>query len=166
MEVAVLDSPQAAPARCYYCGGSSKSSYLDTGIQIEFYGALYFCNECMEFLSQKMGYINPDYAKDLEAKNLYLIHENEELKRKLDSLLNAFKELQGVIQVDLDTDSFLNNPLNNYFGLSESSDPIDGESQEGTRELVTGEKGPSEQTSIEGMADLSSRESNYNPFDL
>jgi len=61
----VLDVPDVSPGKCGNCGASKNDGrrYIDIGLQIEWYGAMYLCGSCLLDIANTMGLF-----KDLETK--------------------------------------------------------------------------------------------------
>lgn len=72
MDFKVVETPQALPGVCRACGGASKDWYLDTGHSEEYYGAVYYCNECISYIADLCGFLIPakKEALDLEIEDL------------------------------------------------------------------------------------------------
>jgi hypothetical protein len=87
--VQLLNTPVAAPGTCILCGGADKP-VVDFGKQIEWYGAVYFCMDCIREVSQVIGYVPVDSFDKLhtEYRELKLSHEalTEECKTVKDAL--------------------------------------------------------------------------------
>lgn len=58
MSICVTTKPSAIPYQCKLCGGSAntKEWFLDTGSYEEFFGAIYYCNECFGYMAQVAGF--------------------------------------------------------------------------------------------------------------
>lgn len=165
MEVRIIPHPQALPGQCYYCGSATREWYLDTGIQMEFYGAVIFCNECMNNMMEISGYASRDTVSKLceenrEIKALKELYENKAIA--LEQAINALKVAgYGTNNLDIDGPS-----LSDYGSVLSSDSSPSKDIPDGERQLEFGEEGPSEQDSDEGVADLSSSDSEPNPFSI
>lgn len=64
----LLDAPYASPGKCAVCGYSAsgdsepddRRQYLDFGLDIEYYGAIYICTACVNEVAVGMGYALPE----------------------------------------------------------------------------------------------------------
>lgn len=91
--VQVVDAPPAAPGKCVICGTTS-GPMIDIGMDMEFYGAIYFCVEnCMVELANSFDYHSPRQWKmmmnQIEAQRdeiNQLRDQNEQLRSAVDSL--------------------------------------------------------------------------------
>lgn len=101
----MVEKPVAHPGKCIVCGAVDRAC-IDFGMDIDDYGAVYFCFDCMREGGLAAGLIHPDvYTHDtLGAKQLlhtYLYEHNmrvvssefmDNFNRLLDSLANAFPD--------------------------------------------------------------------------
>lgn len=93
----VYGSPPALPGKCVVCGSvSCNDGFVDTGWEIDFYGVVYFCANCIREVLGVVGYLPVDSFKELTRRLLEqrtkceaLQIENEELRRGLDSLASV-----------------------------------------------------------------------------
>lgn len=85
--IKVLDYPGCIPSKCMICGRGPDPDrkFIDFGQQIEFYGAIYYCDICMSEVAKAVGYIHLSVATAVE--NLY-----RELR---DKYITDLAELEG-----------------------------------------------------------------------
>lgn len=141
----LTDSPEALPGSCFICGNASRDSYIDTGISIEFHGAIYLCNTCLEEAAQLLGFIVPREAARLRLENDDYRTEIYNLKRQLDGLemaVNGFTLARGVGGFD---------PLP---GFDLATGSTDQSSDDSNRDLGEGTREALEQVHDEGVAEL------------
>jgi len=82
----LVDSP-ASPGKCAVCGysasgenePSNRRQYLDFGMELDFYGAVVICTECLTEVAVGMGYIVPEEADRLTAESERVKAENAKL---------------------------------------------------------------------------------------
>lgn len=57
--IQVLDVPILAPGTCLLCGtsGVDDRKFVDFGKQVDWYGAVYLCSECIEEVARAIGFI-------------------------------------------------------------------------------------------------------------
>lgn len=97
--------PQTAPGQCAICGsGQDKNGFIDTGLDFDFWGRVFFCFNCGLQLAAVFGFISPlDYA-DLEAEldfnKLELESANEEIKN-LRGILDGVSGLNKLLDASL-----------------------------------------------------------------
>lgn len=147
-----VESPVALPGSCRCCGSATKRLYLDTGIQEEFYGAVYYCIDCFGDMAQTMGFITPVAGIELleTLRNLYA--EREAVK-------SVVKELSEYVDSRFD---FTRAAV--YVSDSDIFDRIkDIEHQLSRREteLGEGEGAPTESFDDEGVDELRPVESEF-----
>lgn len=120
----VLQSPIMAPHKCCMCGASSTHDgrkYVDTGIDIEFYGVVYYCSICFAETAKKLNFV---YKEELdEARRIV-----QEQTVQINQLVSRIEEMQ--------------NDLNHYkrmFSLVTPSTvaPVDTESSESSNSPIT-----------------------------
>jgi len=66
----ILNAPTELPGTCASCGASSPDDrdYIDLGISLDFFGAIYFCTFCYTEGANALGYVSPEQARELEDK--------------------------------------------------------------------------------------------------
>lgn len=92
---ALLDSPQAAPGSCKYCGSSSRQLFIDTGTHEEFHGRVYICvDECLREMVQLTGFITPEQSIILNQRlneALTIIEQREKTIRGMEQIINGYQ---------------------------------------------------------------------------
>lgn len=148
----ITNTPQASPGTCTICGYAGPDrSYLDPRLDFEFYGSLYFCEECMASMAQQMGFIEPAKARSLEAR----VEEAERELVHLRAATVAMDEVRRALGISVPTANAVDSVL-----------PVDGsvasDFVEGQQELpfdsvgVEGgtDSGPDEQVDFAGRDDV------------
>lgn len=98
----VVHSPSALPGSCYLCGSGDKSPYIDWGVSIEFYGALYTCFECTGAVSSLLGWVPRDKHDEVIKLNDELISRGLDLEIENREFRQAIEHLNAVgIKVEL-----------------------------------------------------------------
>lgn len=94
----ILDRPTALPGKCVICGfaggeNSDGRKFVDFGFDLDFYGAVIFCENCFVSGQNTLGWLSPDQALKLkfvaqenEEKLQRALSENAKLRSALDSL--------------------------------------------------------------------------------
>lgn len=92
----IREWPDVPPSKCIVCGANHRRDgrkYIDFGLNIKMYGAVYFCTICVSEAAKMLGYLNPLDAQkleeDWEAKNT----EVDGLKDQNDKFRRALSEL-------------------------------------------------------------------------
>ena len=155
----VVETALMPPGVCRVCGGASKPWYIDFGYNEEYYGAVYYCNECIAAMAEACGFLPPaarriveEKIQDLESRNFDLQVRTDGLEKALDGLRSA-----GFV-VSRDPDWVMGGVVEPVFsGATDVEDPASGGTDEeqqpgaegGTREGTAPESG-----GVEGVADL------------
>lgn len=85
----LITSPVALPATCMLCPGSVRKLYVDTGVQIEWFGAVILCDECIKHMGRMIGMIT-------EADRDTLVTTLAEKDEQLYELRKQIAALKGV----------------------------------------------------------------------
>jgi len=87
----VSKTPSALPSKCVVCGawGGDGRDFVDFGMDIDFYGAIYFCSVCLTECCNKLGYISPDQWQSVNTMNDELIRRIQILEADNVSLRTA-----------------------------------------------------------------------------
>lgn len=88
----VHGTPPASPGKCVICGncGDKDSKFIDFGFDIDFYGVVYFCKDCINQVLTILMYVP---IEELEK----VVSEKIEVQFKLEALEAQNKELLSVI---------------------------------------------------------------------
>jgi len=102
----ILNAPIEAPGTCASCGASSADDrdYIDLGIDLEFFGTIYFCTFCYTEGANALGFVNPDQARELEDKLTAAenhIIEFRTKERALDDTINLLRN-SGLLNLNDD----------------------------------------------------------------
>lgn len=91
----IQGNPPNLPHQCAVCG-SINGSFIDFGLDLEFYGTVYLCLEnCILQLANELGYSSP-------AQHALSVEMNKLLQKKSDELLaenEALRNALGIISV-------------------------------------------------------------------
>lgn len=144
----LTQSPEALPGSCFIaaCGSASRANYIDTGMSMEFHGAVYICDQCLAEMARLLGFSTQMDTFELRNRIDQLERQNYEYRRQLDGLemvVNGFTLSRGTGGVDSVPDVDL-----------APSEPDEGVS-EPDEEVGTGEGAPPESVHDERVAKLS-----------
>lgn len=117
--IVVLDNPAALPGHCAICGSADKNYYVDFRLNFEFFGVLYFCDECVAETARVCGFNTPEDAAALMEKISEATAENILLKQKLRAAEAYIRE-----SLSVDPDSVLSI---NSDSISSEPDSLDEE---------------------------------------
>lgn len=118
--VKLLDYPMAFPAKCAICGSGTKK-VVDFGLDIEFYGVVYFCEECVGTIAAVSG-----YAKPVEREYPLAEVEREEYERVrniLDSVCRILNDY-GVMETALREKTVVKDSVTDSTRISEATEII------------------------------------------
>ncbi len=94
----ILSTPDVSPGKCANCGASKddKRQYVDVGLQVDFYGAVFLCGFCVKELATEMGLFKP--LQETIEKLTAITHDNSELVRVGEelnkTLIKTFEEMR------------------------------------------------------------------------
>lgn len=93
--VLVIDTPVAAPGVCSLCGtaGGDGRKFIDFGKQLDWYGAVYFCETCFTEMAEALGLIPVAKYDELHLSYRALNIEHDKVVEKFGRLLGAFRSL-------------------------------------------------------------------------
>lgn len=153
----IVFSPAALPSHCMFCPGSVREKYIDTGMQFEWYGAVYICDECIVSMGRMLGMITKDQADLLIAANSNLSTDTYNLGRELAGLKAGLDGLAdaGFGFFDLDTDgSFSARPIEAEESVSEITTESNGGLSASEESVGVGERTSTESVHDETVAGL------------
>ena len=107
----VVEFPTALPGHCFGCR-KHKGPFIDTGIQEDFLGAIYWCHDCVAEMARNFGFITPDQAHDLKTQlnianqdNIDYLESIGDLEEENVGLRRALTRSSGSPTVQSDSDS-------------------------------------------------------------
>lgn len=94
-KVTVHKVPPAAPGKCVVCGFSGdveeSRTFIDFGFDIDYYGVVYFCSDCIVEIVNAIGFVSEDQYQRIANENADLIERMAVLVRERDSATNALR---------------------------------------------------------------------------
>ncbi len=100
----ISDAPNALPGKCAVCGYAASGDtnqpldhrkYVDFGLDIDYYGTVYFCTDCVNELAKQLGYLLPEDADEIAAENVALHSELARLSVGLNAINSVADALTG-----------------------------------------------------------------------
>lgn len=95
----LLDQPYALPSKCAFCSlghnQDGKVSFIDTTLDLDFYGVVYICSNCLTEISKSLGYIPPKDYMELRQSYQDIYDENDRLVAENSGLRDAVNILTG-----------------------------------------------------------------------
>lgn len=157
----VVETPQALPGQCKFCGHSDRKLYLDTGMHEEFYGAWFICDECVTYIASLFGFIDPERARLIQDESARVVTENISLVTEVNALRMALREITSTMEPVEElhagsVDFSYSDGSFSYSDPAESDDVAAGELSESEQQLDSGEGTFDESSHVEGLADLRS----------
>lgn len=93
----IIDTPISSPGQCVICGyGGPDRRYLDSRLDFEFYGTVYWCETCVAELARMFGYIEPSQALALERR----VQEAERELVNLRAVALAVEDFKRAVGID------------------------------------------------------------------
>lgn len=92
----IIPLPLALPGKCIVCGASNNDDgrqYIDFGLEIDFYGVVYFCTHCMSETAVAIGYRSPSLFAVIEEENIEFAGKLSELSAENVKLRVALSQL-------------------------------------------------------------------------
>ena len=94
----ILDVPDVAPGKCSNCGSSKNDGrkYVDIGLHIDWYGALYLCSPCLHDIADSAGIFEEMRTKleQAEAEGDFVSHLKQKGEELHDTVIKTFKEFE------------------------------------------------------------------------
>lgn len=146
-----IETPVAAPGCCKCCGSATKKFYIDTGTQEEFYGAVYYCCECIGEMANLAGFVSP-------IANFETLELLEGLYNERQAYQAVVKDFIDVARRNLDLSLIINTPDDS---ILESINSLKQKLSVGKSELGEGERTSTESSNDEGMDELRSVEPSF-----
>lgn len=95
----VLDQPYASPSKCAFCSlGHNQDGtvqFIDTTLDLDFYGVVYICSNCLTEIANSLGYIAPERYVELRQSYQDIYDENDRLAAENSGLRDAVNILTG-----------------------------------------------------------------------
>ena len=155
----LVQNPIALPGACYFCGSGDKSPYIDWGVSIEFYGALYTCHQCTESVAMLLGMLSERAAEALKEQNDRLITANHRLEVKNEALREAIENLVVANEPVVSSNDQSSNSVVDSVSTLLADDQADSEGSSSSTELLdSGERTSDESSDDEGVDELHSDE--------
>lgn len=95
------ENPPALPGHCGICGSATKEQYLDLNLSFDYYGVLYFCNDCIADIARQLGYALPGEVVATNERLAEAVAENLTLKHRLRASEAYIRESFGVEPADI-----------------------------------------------------------------
>lgn len=138
----ITSNQMIGPGKCAGCGKYSNDDFLDFGLEVDFYGVVYFCRECLTEAAMTFGYRPDSHYKKMQV-------ELERLKIELTGSLEREEALRNALaSVNA---SFTRPSIDPISFASVEPDEDTGHPREQTD---PGKSGSNEQGNEQGSSDL------------
>ena len=105
--IQIVDAPPAAPGHCAICG-TTQGPMVDFGMNMEFYGVIYFCVEsCLVELANSFDYHSPrqwkmimNQVEDQRRELQELRDQNEKMSHAL-GIFDSIKSIDPSAELDI-----------------------------------------------------------------
>lgn len=102
--------PPVSPNKCMTCG-KYHGTFIDFGFNDDWYGAVYFCSDCITGMASVLGYISSDEKDKFIAKIDEYVEKIKELEKEKDVYRNAVVALESFMRGTTVTSSVNANPV-------------------------------------------------------
>jgi hypothetical protein len=145
----IVDGCPAIPGYCAICG-SVAGKMVDIGLDLEFYGTVYFCvDNCFKQIANVLEYFSPEQVTQLKEEIIDVQGINDRLVTDngiLRSAVSSIGDLSSLFSTGSDSISEL---------VDDSESEAESESSEGDSGEITGrETGSAEQDDESGSSDV------------
>lgn len=92
----VHDTPPLLPGTCFICNigsGVDDRKFLDFGKQLKWYGAIYFCSECVREIAEALNFYPAEVMEMLLESNGELVKSNSDLKAEMESIRDSHRAI-------------------------------------------------------------------------
>lgn len=143
------------PGKCVGCG-TIQGTFLDLGLELDFYGVVYLCVEnCLTEVANAMDYYTPKQWRLVNRSNEELRNENNKLKDENEAL-NGVMDSLNQLRVMVSTPNYVDSANMEY---SEESESTNREPDQLVLHLTEAESGSIEQVNEQGSPDVLSDDS-------
>lgn len=160
----IQDYPHAAPGKCVLCGANhvrDGRKYVDFGMDVPRYGAVYMCTKCIDELAHLLDYFNPREAKQLESDARLARQQLSEEMKQNERLRIALSNLDFLGSIGAGIPGNIPPPQGKDPD-DIGSKPEQGANTQGTnnepkhpsKRRKVGEEGPIESPDVRGLAHL------------
>jgi hypothetical protein len=156
--VMISGHPTLPPGRCIGCGTTGATDYIDTQVQIQFFGRIYICVSCWKSTAMRNCGMVPQHNVDTVKADLdvasKLLHQAVARIKELEGVLASADGLRSAIDsigtVDYSAATQPESPANE----SEVRQGLLGDSSQLEFPIDGPESGSSEQDSERGYSDI------------
>lgn len=91
-------TPVCAPGKCVICGtcGEPHTKFIDFGFDIDYYGVVYFCENCILQVLTILDFVPSDELRRVEGRLKEYEFMYEAVKAKFEELSNVIKLIRDI----------------------------------------------------------------------
>lgn len=118
----VLAVPDVSPGKCANCGASKNDGrkYIDFGLHVDWYGAVYLCGTCLQDVAREMGLFKELESQlvEVEIKSTVVEELREQGAQLHEKVVQTFKEFEEFYvdlhshELDINTDTSSDSIIN------------------------------------------------------
>lgn len=153
----LVQHPPSAPGACITGVGNSEW-FVDLGMSIDWYGALYLSKEAVTEIAEMVGFLSPEKTADLQLENRALRASLELTQDQLNVTERALNAVRAVVQYR--NHSIPESDVLESNSVPTAADEVSTGGMEATEVRVeSGEAESSESSVSEGLGDIRSTSS-------
>lgn len=99
-----------SPNKCMACG-SFHGTFIDFGLNDDWYGAVYFCSACVTDMASQLGYVSSNEKDKFIAKIDEYVEKIKELEKEKDVYKNAVAALESFMRGNSDAGTISVTPV-------------------------------------------------------
>lgn len=143
--------PPISPNKCMTCG-KYHGTFIDFGFNDDWYGAVYFCSDCITGMASVLGYISSTEKDKFIAKIDEYVEKIKELEKEKNVYRNAVAAMDAFMHGSGDARTINATPVEVFSAPVEKQLTIDFESS-------GDEQGPVEPNDVEGSTSVRNNDS-------
>lgn len=124
-----VEVPTALPGHCFSCR-NHKGPFIDSGIQEDFLGAIYWCIDCVSEMARLFGFITPDQAEALRSQMQTYIEGMEHFQELSDELEAENNGLRRAVARSSNSSSDIQPSADDTLGGQDSENEGSGTSED------------------------------------
>ncbi len=96
--IQILSQPRALPGHCILCGypGGEGRKFVDFNFDLDFFGAVIFCDKCILAVLEKLDFVSNDRASALNETIIKQMEDIQQLEAENAKLRAAFDSLDFI----------------------------------------------------------------------
>jgi len=153
----IRGTPPCQPGKCLICGncGDKDSEFLDTSLEIDFYGVVYFCTTCVYGdILKALSLVTQEKYDEALALYTDALAQVVALRMEKEALKDAIKSMVGSFSNN-DSTSDSNSQQSDVVAPVEATEPVANTNTKPTgRKTSTAKSRPAKQDDVSGSTSL------------